>query len=101
MQLTVAGVPSVLGFNMLTALGQLLTERSSAVIVAFTMPMWAALFSVIFFSEAFLKERALPFNDFPRCRFDSSGVLTPPCHLVLDTLWRIKRTQHRHTVNMH
>ena len=59
MQLIVAGLLSILGFNMLTAFGQLLTETSSAVIVAFTMPMWAALFSVIFLSEAFSKERAL------------------------------------------
>ena len=58
MQLIVAGLLSILGFNMLTAFGQLLTETSSAVIVAFTMPMWAALFSVFFLNEAFSKVRA-------------------------------------------
>ena len=59
MQLIIAGLLSILGFNILTAFGQLLTETSSAVIVAFTMPMWAALFSVIFLHEAFSKARAL------------------------------------------
>ncbi|MEM9356017.1 MAG: DMT family transporter [Pseudomonadota bacterium] len=59
MQLIIAGLLSILGFNILTAFGQLLTETSSAVIVAFTMPMWAALFSVMFLGEAFSKERGL------------------------------------------
>ncbi|MGI9409095.1 MAG: DMT family transporter [Hyphomicrobiaceae bacterium] len=57
--LLVAGLLSILGFNVLTAFGQLLTETSSAVIVAFTMPMWAALFSVLILAEMLTMNRLL------------------------------------------
>ena len=46
-----ASLLTVLGFNMLTAYGQLLTETSKAAIIAFTMPMWAAILSSIFLKE--------------------------------------------------
>lgn len=41
--LTAAGLLSVMGFNVLTAFGQLATETSRAAILAFTMPLWATL----------------------------------------------------------
>lgn len=46
-----AGLLTVFSFNILTAFGQLLTETSKAAIIAFTMPMWAALFSSLFLKE--------------------------------------------------
>lgn len=46
-----ASVLTVFGFNLLTAYGQLLTETSKAAIIAFTMPMWAALLSAIVLKE--------------------------------------------------
>lgn len=46
-----ASLLTVFGFNLLTAFGQLLTETSKAAIIAFTMPMWAALLSSIFLKE--------------------------------------------------
>ena len=46
-----ASLLTVFGFNLLTAFGQLLTETSKAVIIAFTMPMWAALFSSLLLKE--------------------------------------------------
>ncbi len=49
--LVVAGLLSVLGFNVLTAFGQLHTQTSTAAIIAFTMPMWAAGLSVLFLRE--------------------------------------------------
>jgi drug/metabolite transporter (DMT)-like permease len=52
-QLTFAGVLTVFGFNVLTAFGQMLTQTTSAVIIAFTMPMWAALLSALFLGERF------------------------------------------------
>lgn len=57
--LIIAGVLSILGFNVLTSFGQLLTATSSAVIVAFTMPMWAALFSAVFLGERLSANRLL------------------------------------------
>ncbi len=50
--LAIAGWFTILGFNGLTAFGQLLTETSKAVIIAFTMPLWATLFAVVFLKEA-------------------------------------------------
>lgn len=50
-QLLLAGILTVFGFNVFTALGQLLTDTTNAVIVAFTMPMWAAAMSVVFLGE--------------------------------------------------
>ncbi len=49
--LVVAGLLTIFGFNVQTALGQLLTETARATIIAFTMPLWAALFSVLFLGE--------------------------------------------------
>jgi drug/metabolite transporter (DMT)-like permease len=46
-----ASLLTVFGFNLLTAFGQLLTETSKAAIIAFTMPMWAALMSAAFLGE--------------------------------------------------
>jgi drug/metabolite transporter (DMT)-like permease len=46
-----AGLLTVFGFNILTAFGQLLTETSKAAIIAFTMPMWAAIFSSLLLKE--------------------------------------------------
>jgi len=51
LQLIVAGLLSVLGFNVFTAFGQLHTQTSTAAIIAFTMPMWAAGFSTLFLGE--------------------------------------------------
>ncbi len=51
MALIAASVLTVFGFNLLTAFGQLLTETSKAAIIAFTMPMWAALLSAVFLKE--------------------------------------------------
>lgn len=50
-RLIVAGLLSILGFNVLTAFGQLHTQTSTAAIIAFTMPMWAAALSVLFLGE--------------------------------------------------
>lgn len=49
--LAFASLLTVFGFNLLTAFGQLLTETSKAAIIAFTMPMWAALLSAVFLAE--------------------------------------------------
>ncbi len=49
----VAGLLTVFGFNVLTAFGQLLTETSKAAIIAFTMPMWAAIMAAVFLGERF------------------------------------------------
>ncbi|MGI9421928.1 MAG: DMT family transporter [Hyphomicrobiaceae bacterium] len=57
--LVVTGLLSILGFNILTAFGQLLTETSTAVIVAFTMPMWAAILSVLVLGERLTLNRIL------------------------------------------
>lgn len=51
MALIIASVLTVFGFNLLTAFGQLLTETSKAAIIAFTMPMWAAVLSAVFLKE--------------------------------------------------
>ncbi len=56
--LTVAGLLTVFGFNVLTAFGQLYTETSRAAIIAFTMPMWAAALSVLFLGERMTAVRA-------------------------------------------
>lgn len=49
--ITLASLLTVLGFNIFTAFGQLLTETSKAAIIAFTMPMWAAILSAVFLGE--------------------------------------------------
>ncbi len=51
--MVIASLLTVFGFNVLTAFGQLLTETSKAAIIAFTMPMWAALLAAIFLGERF------------------------------------------------
>lgn len=53
LRLALAGLLTVFGFNCLTAFGQLLTETSRAAIIAFTMPMWAALLSALFLAERY------------------------------------------------
>lgn len=50
-KLSLAGLFSIFGFNLLAAFGQLHTATSTATIVAFTMPMWAALLSVYFLND--------------------------------------------------
>lgn len=50
-QLIAAGLLTVFGFNVLTAFGQLITETSKAAIIAFTMPVWAAIFAALFLGE--------------------------------------------------
>jgi drug/metabolite transporter (DMT)-like permease len=54
-----ASLLTVFGFNLLTAFGQLLTETSKAAIIAFTMPMWAAILSAIFLGERIGLNRAV------------------------------------------
>jgi len=49
--LLVTGLLSVLGFNVFTAFGQLHTQTSTATIIAFTMPVWATVFSMLFLHE--------------------------------------------------
>ncbi|MBT4016397.1 MAG: DMT family transporter [Alphaproteobacteria bacterium] len=56
--LVIAGLLSVLGFNILTAFGQLHTQTSTAVIIAFTMPMWTAVLSIFFLGERLTWRRA-------------------------------------------
>ena len=51
LQLIAAGLLTVFGFNVLTAFGQLVTETSKAAIIAFTMPIWAAIFAYFFLGE--------------------------------------------------
>lgn len=41
----------IFGFNMLTSLGQSMTEASNAVIIAYTMPVITAVLSAIFLNE--------------------------------------------------
>lgn len=50
-QIALAGFLTVFAFNALTAFGQLLTETSKAAIVAFTMPVWAAVMAAVFLRE--------------------------------------------------
>ena len=47
----ITGAFLVFGFNMLTSLGQTLTEASKAAIVAYTMPVMTALLSAVFLKE--------------------------------------------------
>lgn len=57
--LVFASLLTVFGFNILTAFGQLLTETSKAAIIAFTMPMWAALLSAVFLGDRIGINRAI------------------------------------------
>ena len=56
--LIIAGLLSVLGFNVFTAFGQLHTQTSTAVIIAFTMPMWTVVLSILFLGESLTWRRA-------------------------------------------
>ncbi len=49
--MALAGLLTIFGFNMLTTLGQILTDTSKAAIIAYTMPALTAFFSVIFLRE--------------------------------------------------
>ncbi|MEM9144998.1 MAG: DMT family transporter [Pseudomonadota bacterium] len=51
-RLVLAGLFTIFGFNLFTAFGQLETETSKAAIIAFTMPVWAALISALWLGEA-------------------------------------------------
>ncbi len=49
--LTVTGVLVIFGFNVLTALGQTLTETSKAAIIAYTMPALTAMLAAVSLGE--------------------------------------------------
>ena len=49
--LVLTGFLVVFGFNILTTLGQVLTETSKAAIIAYTMPAFTALFAAFFLGE--------------------------------------------------
>lgn len=55
--LVVVALLSIFGFNLLTAFGQLLTETGRAAIIAFTMPVWGTLLSVLLLGERVTWER--------------------------------------------
>ncbi len=57
--LVVVGLLSILGFNLCTAFGQLLMPTSQAVIIAFTMPLWATLLSIPVLGERVLLQQWL------------------------------------------
>ena len=49
--LIITGVLVIFGFNMLTVLGQTLTETSKAAIIAYTMPALTAMLAAVFLGE--------------------------------------------------
>ena len=49
--IAITGLLTIFGFNVLTTLGQMLTETSTAAIIAYTMPALTAFLSAIFLSE--------------------------------------------------
>ena len=49
--MALTGLLTIFSFNMLTTLGQILTETSKAAIIAYTMPALTALFSALFLGE--------------------------------------------------
>lgn len=49
--MALTGLLTIFAFNMLTTLGQILTETSKAAIIAYAMPALTALFSVLFLAE--------------------------------------------------
>lgn len=49
--MALTGLLTIFSFNMLTTLGQILTETSKAAIIAYTMPALTALFSTLFLGE--------------------------------------------------
>lgn len=57
--MALTGLMSVFGFNVLVALGQVLTETSKAAIIAYTMPALTAIFSAVLLSERLSARRIL------------------------------------------
>ena len=57
--MAVTGLLTIFGFNVLVALGQVLTETSKAAIIAYTMPALTALFAVVLLGESLSRRRAL------------------------------------------
>lgn len=49
--MALTGLLTIFGFNILTTLGQVLTETSKAAIIAYTMPALTAALSVVFLGE--------------------------------------------------
>lgn len=49
--IVVTGLLVIFGFNILTTLGQILTETSKAAIIAYTMPALTAVFAAVFLGE--------------------------------------------------
>jgi len=49
--MVLTGLLTIFGFNVLVALGQILTETSKAAIIAYTMPALTAVFSALFLGE--------------------------------------------------
>ena len=49
--MALTGLLTIFGFNILTTLGQILTETSKAAIIAYTMPALTGLFSVLLLGE--------------------------------------------------
>lgn len=57
--LALTGLLSVFGFNIFVAFGQLNTATSTAAIIAFTMPIWAALMSGLILGERISRRTVL------------------------------------------
>lgn len=57
--LAIAGLLNIAGFNLLTAYAQTQMPTSRATILAYTMPLWAALFAVLFLHERLEPRRML------------------------------------------
>ncbi|MFK7942877.1 MAG: DMT family transporter [Paracoccaceae bacterium] len=57
--MALTGLLSIFGFNVLVALGQVLTETSKAAIIAYTMPALTAIFAVLLLGESMTARRVL------------------------------------------
>lgn len=57
--MALTGLLSIFGFNVLVALGQVLTETSKAAIIAYTMPALTAFFAVVLLGERLSLRRGL------------------------------------------
>ena len=55
----VAGILNIVGFTMLSSFALLLVTTSRAAILAYTMPIWAALFAWVALGERFTRARVL------------------------------------------
>jgi len=55
----VAGILNIVGFTMLSSFALLLVTTSRAAILAYTMPIWAALFAWVALGERFTRARTL------------------------------------------